>query len=422
VKTEQAGRAVLVAWLVTAVYYFYQYAMRSAPAVMMPQLSAGFGLDAAAVASLVGVFYYGYSPFSLVAGVAMDGLGPRKVVPIGAAAVGVGALLFATGNTTLAVFGRFMQGAGGVFALVGAAYIATTNFPASRAATLIGATQMFGMAGGSAGQFLVGPLMGAGVGWHVFWVGMGIAGLVIAVILVAMLPRRAASPSNQVNPNWMRDAVGALGVVFRNPQSILCGVIAGLMFIPTTIFDMVWGVRYLQEAHGFEYADAVVRSATVPFGWIIGCPLLGFVSDRIGRRKPVIVVAAAVLLVCLAWILHGSPDALPPYVLGLVTGIASGAAMLPYTVIKEANPPEVSGTATGVVNFLNFTFSALLGPVFAGRLLEAGAGAERFDHLAYQQTFGPLLYGVGLAIVLTLLLVETGPAARRIAVPAEISA
>ena len=38
--------------------------------------------------------------------------------------------------------------------------------------------------------------------------------------------------------------------------------------------------------------------------------------------------------------------------------------MLPYTVIKEANPPEISGTATGVVNFLNFTFSALLGPVF----------------------------------------------------------
>lgn len=38
-----------------------------------------------------------------------------------------------------------LQGAGGVFALVGAVFIATKNFPASRAATLIGATQMFGM-------------------------------------------------------------------------------------------------------------------------------------------------------------------------------------------------------------------------------------------------------------------------------------
>ena len=48
--------------------------------------------------------------------------------------------------------------------------------------------------------------------------------------------------------------------------------------------------------------------------------------------------------------------------------------MLPYTVIKEANPPEMSGTATGVVNFLNFTFSALLGPVFGWLLLSVSGG------------------------------------------------
>ena len=77
-----------------------------------------------------------------------------------AAVVGIGALLFGSGNREAASLGRLLQGAGGVFALVGAVYIATKNFPASRAATLIGATQMFGMAGGSAGQFAVGPLIG----------------------------------------------------------------------------------------------------------------------------------------------------------------------------------------------------------------------------------------------------------------------
>ena len=117
-----------IAWLVTAIYYFYQYSLRSAPAVMMPQLSEAFGLSAMGVASMAGLFYYGYSPFSLVAGVAMDRLGPRKVVPIGAAAVGVGALLFSTGNSQLASIGRLVQGAGGVFALIGAVYIAIDEF------------------------------------------------------------------------------------------------------------------------------------------------------------------------------------------------------------------------------------------------------------------------------------------------------
>jgi MFS family permease len=398
----------LIAWLVTAVYYFYQYVMRSAPAVMMPQLSEGFGLSAAAVASLVGLFYYGYSPFSLVAGVAMDQLGPRKVVPIGAAAVGIGALLFATGNPTLASVGRLLQGAGGVFALVGAAFIATTNFPASRAATLIGATQMFGMAGGAAGQFAVGPMIDAGVKWNLFWSGMGIAGLGVAVLLLLMLPKPAARAKN---PAWLREAGSALGLVFRNPQSILCGVIAGLLFVPTTIFDMVWGVRFLQEGHSMGYGEAVIRSATVPIGWIVGCPLLGFISDRIGRRKPVIVAAGLVLLACLGWILYGPVGVLPPYILGFVAGVASGAAMIPYTVIKEANPPKVSGTSTGVINFINFTFSALLGPVFAGMLARASAGTSR-DLADYQATFQPLMYGVALAIVLAFVLRETGPAAR----------
>ncbi len=404
-----AGRTAAVAWLITAVYYFYQYTLRSAPAVMMPELSTAFGLSGVAVASLVGLFYYGYSPFSLIAGVAMDRLGPRRVVPIGAATVGVGSLLFSTGSSELASVGRFLQGAGGVFALVGAAYIATTSFPASKAATLIGATQMFGMAGGSAGQFVVGPMMGAGLAWSTFWAGMGIGGLAISAALFVLLP---AAPPKPRDSDWMKSAGHALRVVFSNPQSILCGVIAGLLFIPTTIFDMVWGVRYLQDARGFDYADAVLRSATVPFGWIVGCPVLGLISDRIGRRKPVIAASAAALFACLAWILYGPPDVFPPYVLGLVTGFVSGAAMLPYTVIKEANPPEMSGTATGVVNFLNFTFSALLGPVFAGMLARAAGGAPQMAEVHYQTTFTPLLYGVGLAIILTFVLRETGPAAR----------
>jgi MFS family permease len=361
------------------------------------------------VASMVGLFYYGYSPFSLVAGVALDRWGPRKVVPFGAAAVGVGALLFATGSSGIASFGRLLQGAGGVFALVGAAYIAMKNFPASKAATLIGATQMFGMAGGSAGQFMVGPAIAAGMPWSRFWAIMGCAGIVISVLLLILLPRQESA---EQGGNWLREAGRALATVFRNPQSILCGIIAGLLFIPTTIFDMVWGVRYLQEAQGFEYGDAVIRSAMVPLGWIIGCPLLGFISDRIGRRKPVIAGGAIVLLACLAWILFGPADILPPYVLGLVMGTASGAAMIPYTVIKEANPPQMSGTATGVINFLNFTFSALLGPVFGGVLMRVAGDAPQMELSHYQATFQPLLFGVALATLLTFFLRETGSAAR----------
>jgi MFS family permease len=111
-------------------------------------------------------------------------------------------------------------------------------------------------------------------------------------------------------------------------------------------------------------------------------------------------------------IFFGQAGVFPPYLLGLVAGVASGAAMLPYTVIKEVNPPQFGGTATGVINFLNFTFSALLGPVFGGLLQRISGGAQlRLAH--YQAAFLPLLFGVAAAIVLSFLLKETGLAVER---------
>src|SRR5436190_7703948 len=98
--------AAIGAWLLVAVYYFYQYALRSAPSVMMPQLTEAFGVNTLGVATIVGMFYYGYSPFSLVAGASMDRFGAKRIIPVGAALVGVGALLFGTGNVTAANIGR----------------------------------------------------------------------------------------------------------------------------------------------------------------------------------------------------------------------------------------------------------------------------------------------------------------------------
>jgi MFS family permease len=408
---QKIPAVALVAWLVVAVYYFYQYALRSAPSVMLPQLTEAFGVSALGVSAIVGMFYYGYSPFSLVAGTAIDRFGARRVIPIGAALVGVGALLFGTGNVAAANVGRFLQGAGGVFALVGAVYLVTKNFPASMAASFIGATQMFGMAGGSAGQFLVGPIIKNGLPWGKFWIYAGLVGLAICACLFAFLPKEKPAPA--AKGVGLAALIAPLGKVFGNPQSILCGLISGLLFIPTTIFGMTWGVRFLQEARGREFEAAVTLAATVPLGWMIGCPLLGFISDRLGRRRPVILGGTLMLLAVFAWVLFGDATVFRGHAVGILMGVASGAAMLPYTVIKEANAPELGGSATGVINFINFTFSALLGPVFGSRLVQMPEGNNQLALAHYQAGFRPLLYGLLLALVLIWFLKETGPAVRK---------
>src|SRR5262249_6937140 len=195
--------------------------------------------------------------------------------------------------------------------------LVTKNFPAATAASFIGATQMFGMAGGSVGQFGVGPLIKNGLPWGQFWIYAGVLGLAISGSLFFLLPKDAG----RENAGGFISIIAPLGKVFRNPQSILCGLVSGLLFIPTTIFGMTWGVRFLQEARGRESDAAVVLAATVPLGWMIGCPLLGFISDKIGRRKPVILGGTAMLLAIFAWVLFGDPAILRGHLVGILMGI-----------------------------------------------------------------------------------------------------
>ena len=160
-------------------------------------------------------------------------------------------------------------------------------------------------------------------------------------------------------------------------------------------------------------SQQVLLAATIPMGWMIGCPLLGFISDRLGRRKPVIIGGTIMLLAVLTWVLFGNPSIFRGHAVGILMGIASGAAMIPYSVIKEANPPELGGSATGVINFINFTFSALLGPMFGARLMQMPEGDSDLALAHYQAGFQPLIYGVILVLILTCFLKETGPAVKK---------
>ncbi len=149
----------------------------------------------------------------------------------------------------------------------------------------------------------------------------------------------------------------------------------------------------------------------VPLGWVIGCPLLGYISDHLGRRKPVLIVGALPMLVSGAGIFYLPAGVVPRYVLGLLLGIGSGAAMLPYTVIKEVNSDKVKGSSTGAINFLVFTFSALLTPDY-GKLLAHVANGGPMNLAEFRAASAWLLGGIVLAVILALFLRETGPRGR----------
>src|SRR5664279_5133579 len=141
----------IVAWVCCVIFYFLQYALRSAPGVMVPELTSSFALSALGVSSLIGLYYYTYSTFAIVSGACFDRYGAKYVVPIGLALLAVGSVLFGLGIASAAQGGRLLQGAGSAFAFTGAVYLAAHGFSAKWLATAVGFTQLAGMLGGFAG-------------------------------------------------------------------------------------------------------------------------------------------------------------------------------------------------------------------------------------------------------------------------------
>src|SRR6202041_1954866 len=213
----------------------------------------------------------------------------------------------------------------------GAVFLAAHGFSARYLATAIGATQCVGMLGGSAGQFVVGPIIEHGLGVHTIWIGFGIIILANAVLLYLATPKEQSGAHAQ--EGGIASVLKPYKIVFSNPQSYLCGIIAGLMFAPTTIGDMIWGVASFQKDLQVPFHNAVVIASMVPLGWVFGCPLLGWLSDRIGRRKPVIIGSATVMILAAAQIAL-RPLALPVQAEMFIFAGASGAAIIPYSVIK----------------------------------------------------------------------------------------
>jgi len=152
VKTNQqiGYLAAVAAWFLCSLFYFYQYAVRSAPAVMAEAMKVTWGNNP--VAMMNAYYYMVYAFSALIAGALLDRYGARLTLPFASAFVGACALLLVPGNEHLAVFGFTIQGIGAVFGFVGGVFVAAKYLPPTSLPTFIGLTQMLGMAGAAVGS------------------------------------------------------------------------------------------------------------------------------------------------------------------------------------------------------------------------------------------------------------------------------
>ena len=399
-------------WALAAAFYYYEYVLRVSPSVMVPELERSFAVSAGAIGTLSAFYFYAYAPMQLPIGILMDRFGARRLLVLATALCGIGGLAFGFApHLPLAEAGRFLMGTGSAFAFIGMIYICHQWFPNRWVAVLIGLGNSIGMLGAVMGE---GPLS-FGVdyfGWRAIAIALGGIGLLMSALIFIAMRRSPPSLEQHVPTTRWRELFGQVKVVCLNPQTWVNAV--GNMFFYATVvaFAALWGVPFIQVAYGVDNHVAAFASSMIFVGFIVGGPLVGFISDHLRRRKIPLLFTSLFAFFSLTPVIYLTDIPIGGvYALLFLTGVFSSGTLLNFSLVTAVNPPEAKGTAIAFTNTIAFIGGALF-QTAVGLLLDtfwkgvAKGGVIFYAKEAYQVVLSIFPITLLLAFLIFLALKE----------------
>jgi MFS family permease len=366
-----------IIWGLAAGFFFLGYVARVAPGVMVPQLSHAFSINAFYLGGLSAFFYYAYLPMQIPAGILIDRFGTRTLLLISILMVACACLLFAqTSNIHIAYCSRFFIGFGCTFSFIGAIKLASTWLPSKYLGMLAGSTQAAGMLGAIVGGLPLAYTV-AKFGWRNSMMLIA-AALFILLALVFYFVKDLKSTQtysttklpNKQNRTEKVPLLSGLITVIKNPQNWLNVLYAGAIYAPMAAFGEFWGTGCLQRIYHIPIQTAAAGIGIMFLGWTIGSPLIGWFSDRIGRRKPLMLASAICSCMFLSTIFYlPNLSITSMFILLFLFGFSNTGLVIAYTLAAELNAKKIAATSTALINMASVIFGALGQPLI-GFLLE----------------------------------------------------
>jgi MFS family permease len=410
-------RLAFAMWGLGAAFYLIGFYQRVAPAVITRELMSEFALGAAALGNLAAFYYYSYVAMQIPAGVLADRWGPRRVLTAGAAIAAAGTLLFALApGYAAAGLGRLLIGGSVGVAFVAMLKLAGHWFAPTRFAMLSGLALACGILGAvSAGVPL--RLLVDAFGWRgVLGVSAAVTALLAALIWLAVRDDPAERGYASYAPASPARHAPVLESILRTLATRnvwLVFLVSGAVSGPILTFGGLWGVPFLSTHYGISTAQASMITSLLLVCWAVAGPVIGALSDRQRRRKPLYALGAILATAgwCCALLLPGLPLLLLVVLLGF-TGCASAAVMVGFAIAKESAPAALAGTAGGIANMGNMLGGMIMQPA-VGWILDRrwsgtiASGVRVYDFDAYRSGFTLMLVWLAAALVLLVFVRET---------------
>lgn len=394
--TKSTDRYKWVVWGTLALAFFIVFFHRYSTAVVSDNLARDLSLSGTQLSNLASMYFYAYALMQVPSGVLADYLGPRRTCSIGMLLAAAGSVMFATaGSLGFAYGGRLLVGLGVSVVFVSLLKTQAVWFKPREFATISGLTTTVGNLGGIAATVPL-ALMVMALGWRSTFSLIGAISVLVALLVYLLV--RDKPEDMRLTPQVVLPAEERIKVleglwrVLSTPATwpgvfILAGVMGGI-----NSFSGLWGIPYLMHVYGMDKPAAANMLLAMTVGVLIGSPLMGYLADRLGRRRPLILLGAGVYT--LIW---GLIVLLPQGSIGtgllsslfFLAGLGGISFFLTFALAKEANHPRLSGIAMGVVNTGGFLSAAILNLVI-GMMLDANwqgamsAGAKVYPDFAYR--------------------------------------
>jgi sugar phosphate permease len=357
--------------------------LRHANAAIAPEIAVEFGLSAAAMGLMTSLFYVMFASAQIPLGYALDVWRPRYVMAAMMMASVAGCALFATAGSYAALaVGRAMMGAGMAVILMGSMKILSRWFGARRFATasgmLVGVSSFGGLLAAS-------PLVSfAGqVGWRAaFWVAGGMILLVGAVVALlakdapkdastmpvdafAVGPDEPASSSARggAGTEAERSVTGAKGYGRVLRSGAFWRLTPLIFFLAGSLFATqgLWGGLFVRDVLGVTGAGRGTYLTVMALGVSAGYFLCGYIADRFGVGRVILIgasvfLAANLALVAATWIPSGAL-VLPVYG---VFGFSGAVNVLLLVQAGLAFPAALTGRAISGINMFGIGGAALV--------------------------------------------------------------
>jgi predicted MFS family arabinose efflux permease len=397
-----------VALAAMLVIYGLAYFQRTGiPGTIFDQLQHDFQLSATAVTALGSIFVYVYASMQLVAGIAADNYGGRRVLLLGTTVMCVGAVVFPWCQSGTMLFAsRALIGFGSSFVYLSIVKEVDTLFAPRHFAVLLGLTLFASYAGNIVATLPFERAVQA-VGWRASLMTVGLVSwvaLAVAWFLLRQLP--------PAHGGRARVPVRLVWEVLRNARSrglLICGMIN---FPITFVIQGILGKKFLEDTVGLGSASAatflLVMGAVCGVSAASGGPVLRLTGQR---RKPVIVFGVGTILasttLMLAAVLLDAPGwiYLVSYALLAMSIMGSPASL---ATMKEVNRPDAVAVTISVLNTAVYVGVGVVGNL-AGLILDAFRGQTVvtetrivYPTAAYATLF-TCLTGLALVSLLTAL-------------------